>query len=238
MRPPLAPAIRTRSESVARSALREDAGVRARLPARFIGRRHASDATQVGDLPAAVALDVVLFVTDRDPDLAPALAEGEGAEQIPDAVGPVALNRDPRVEDVVLREADVAGEALEEAADLRMAAGGGDALAFPDGILGEDPDDPIRIVGGVADVAVFGLQLLDRLDVAQLGQLALCATARSARTTSGERPALLARSGLRIVVPRQPARSPRHRSAQAHAACDRGSRTLRPARATRGARCR
>ena len=88
----------------------------------------------------------------------------------PSARRRVALHRDAGIEDVVLREADLLCEALEQAPQLGVSAGGRDALAVPDGVFGEDLDDPVRVVCVVADVAVLGLPLLDRLDVLQLGQ--------------------------------------------------------------------
>jgi hypothetical protein len=77
----------------------------------------------------------------------------------------IALYPDARIEDVVLREADALGEALEQLADLFVALGRADAGTFPDTVLRKDTDDAVLIVIVVADIAILGLELLDRLDI-------------------------------------------------------------------------
>ena len=62
-------------------------------------------------------------------------------------------------------EADPIGEALEQLAQLQVALRAADALALPNSVRREDTDDPILIVIRIADIAVLGLEPLDRLDI-------------------------------------------------------------------------
>ena len=76
------------------------------------------------------------------------------------------MDDNPRQDGDDVATGPTVGSGLPE--DRGVAADGGDAFAFPDAVLGEDLDDPVGIVGIVADVAVLRFEPLDRLDVLQL----------------------------------------------------------------------
>src|SRR5271156_3500871 len=121
------------------------------------------------ELPLAVELDVVVFVASAEPHCSVPAAHRERPEKVPDAGGAVAADLDDRIHHVVLREADALLEALEQFANRVMPLMPPDARAFPDAVGGEQPGDFRWIVIVVADRAVAGLELLDRLDVFENG---------------------------------------------------------------------
>jgi len=83
----------------------------------------------------------------------------------------VAVHRDARVEDIVLGEADPLGEAFEQLANFRVTLRAPYTLPFPNAILGENSHNPVLVVIVIANIAVFGFELLDRLDVLEDGDV-------------------------------------------------------------------
>src|SRR5262245_38052379 len=119
------------------------------------------------EFPPAVDFDIVIFVPSGEPELAIAFAEGERPQEIPAPVRLSAVHGNARIEDIVLGEADPLGEALEQLPQFRMSLRAPYAFSFPNTILGENRHNPVLVVIVIANITVFGFELLDCLDVLQ-----------------------------------------------------------------------
>jgi hypothetical protein len=115
--------------------------------------------------PLARDFDVIVFVTGGEPELTITFAEGERAEEIPRPMRLVTGYLDTGIEDVVLREADSLGKTLKQLPNLGMTLRASDSFSLPNAVVGEDSDDPVLVMIVITDIAIFGLQLLDRFDI-------------------------------------------------------------------------